>query len=297
LFLFVLLTNVTNPAGLRNIEPRGVAMEITMETMMRLALLQMESVAGNTVANLDRIGAAAREASAAGAACLVVPELAVTGYGGGEAILRLAEPADGPQVAALARIAAETGVAVVAGFAEAADGIVYNSAVAVTPDGRRHVYRKLHLYGDYEKRLFRAGDAAPAVFELAGLRVGVLICYDVEFPETVRHLALAGVDLVLVPTALPAGDHAAFIATRIIPVRAFENQVFVAYANHAGNDGAFAYAGLSGVAAPDGSDLVRAAETGSAVLVADIEPGAFAAARAANPYLTDRRTGFWERAG
>ena len=85
---------------------------------------------------------------------------------------------------------------------------------------------------------------------------------------------MAGADLVLVPTALPASDHAAFIARSIIPVRAFENQVFVAYANHAGRDDAFAYAGLSGIAAPDGSDLARASETGGSVLIADIDPAA-----------------------
>ena len=89
-----------------------------------------------------------------------------------------------------------------------------------------------------------------------------MICYDVEFPEMIRHLALSGADLVLVPTALPASEHAAFIARSIIPVRAFENQVFVAYANHAGRDDAFAYAGLSGIAAPDGSDELRSATRG-----------------------------------
>ena len=97
---------------------------------------------------------------------------------------------------------------------------------------------------------------------------------------------------MLVPTALPASEHAAFIARSIIPVRAFENQVFVAYANHAGRDGAFAYAGLSGIAAPDGSYLAHASESGGGVLIAEIDPAAFDAARAANPYLTDRRFGF-----
>jgi len=258
----------------------------------RLALLQMEAVAGDIEANLRAIRAAVLEAVGAGAACLLAPELALTGYGAGEAIRATAEPADGEHVKRLQAIAAETDIAIVAGFAEAAYGVVYNSAVAVTPDGGRHVYRKMHLYGDYEKSLFRPGDAAPPVFQIGDLKAGVLICYDVEFPEMVRHLALAGADLVLVPTALPASEHAAFIARSIIPVRAFENQVFVAYANHAGRDDAFAYAGLSGIAAPDGSDLARASETGASVLIAEIDPAAFDAARAANPYLTDRRFGF-----
>jgi predicted amidohydrolase len=264
----------------------------TEDKPFRLALLQMEADAGDIEANLRAIRVAAREAASAGAACLVAPELAITGYGAGEAIRETAEPADGEQVKNLQAIAAETGVAIVAGFAEAADGVVYNSAVAVTPDGKRHLYRKMHLYGDYEKSLFRPGDTAPPVVQIGNLKAGVLICYDVEFPEMVRHLALAGADLVLVPTALPASEHAVFIARSIIPVRAFENQVFVAYANHAGHDDAFTFAGLSGIAAPDGSDLARASETGASVLIAEIDPAAFDAARAANPYLTDRRFGF-----
>ena len=132
----------------------------------------------------------------------------------------------------------------------------------------------------------------PAVFPLGGLKAGLLICYDVEFPETVRHLASSEADLILVPTALPASEHAGFIARSIIPVRAFENQVFVAYANHAGRDAAFSYAGLSGIAAPDGSDLARAPATGTRLLIADLDPSAFGAARAANPYLIDRRMRF-----
>jgi predicted amidohydrolase len=111
----------------------------------RLALLQMEAVAGDIAANLHAIESAAREAASAGAVCLVAPELALTGYGAGQVIRATAEPADGAQVARLQASAAESGIAIVAGFAEAADGVVYNSAVAVTPDGQPRVYRKMHL--------------------------------------------------------------------------------------------------------------------------------------------------------
>ena len=114
----------------------------------------------------------------------------------------------------------------------------------------------------------------------------MLICYDVEFPENVRRLAQAGADLVAVPTALPASDHAAFISGSIIPVRAFENQVHVAYANHCGADENFAYAGLSRIAAPDGRTLA-AADAALCLLIADVEPAAYQAARDANPYLDD----------
>ncbi|WP_211098375.1 carbon-nitrogen hydrolase family protein [Skermanella stibiiresistens] len=259
---------------------------------LRLALLQMEATVGDVAANLERVAKAAAEAAERGAACLLAPELALTGYGAGAAITALAEPADGGQVASLAAIAARTGVAVVCGFAEAADGVVYNSAAAVSPDGTRRTYRKLHLYGDYERALFRPGSTPPEPFQLGGLRAGLLICYDVEFPEMVRHLAVAGADLILVPTALPAAQHAAFTARSVVPVRAFENQIFVAYANHAGGDGAFTYAGMSGITAPDGTDLARADATGETMLIADLDPHGFDSSRDANPYLIDRRMRF-----
>jgi predicted amidohydrolase len=102
---------------------------------MRIAALQMRAAAGDTAANLARIERAAREAADGGARLLIAPELAVTGYGSGESNRRLAEPADGPTVARLAAISAETGVAIVAGFSEKADGKVWNSAVFVDGGG------------------------------------------------------------------------------------------------------------------------------------------------------------------
>src|SRR3546814_17548022 len=105
--------------------------------------------------------------------------------------------------------------------------------------------RKTHLYGAYERRLFTPGTPQSDLRDFDGVRLGFLICYDVEFPENVRRLARAGAELILVPTALPQGPFAAFIATSVVPVRAFENQVFVVYADHVGSDGRFAYAGLS----------------------------------------------------
>ena len=256
---------------------------------MRIAALQMRAVAGDPAANLDAIETAALDAAGKGASLLIAPELAVTGYGAGAAIRDLAEPADGPAVCRLQAISNTAGVAIVAGFAEAAEGEVWNSAVFVGGDRPPVVYRKSHLYADYERGLFRAETPSAVVFDHAGVRCGMLICYDVEFPENVRRLAQAGVGLVVVPTALPASDHAEFIARRMIAVRAFENQVFVAYVNHCGSDALYSYAGLSTIAAPDGTLLASADGAGEALLIADIRPGDFAASAEQNTYLRDLR--------
>ncbi|TYR30097.1 carbon-nitrogen hydrolase family protein [Mesorhizobium microcysteis] len=254
---------------------------------MRLAALQMRAVPGDRDANLARIERAARDAAGRGASLLIAPELAVTGYGAGDAVRALAEPADGDAVARLRAASLDTGIAILAGFAEAADGSVWNSAVFVSGDAAPVVYRKSHLYGDYEKSLFRPAAPSAVVIDHAGTRLGILICYDVEFPENVRRLAQAGCALVAVPTALPVSDHDAFIAQSMVPVRAFENQIFVAYVNHCGADERFAYAGLSTIAAPDGGILASADREDEELLIAEIDPSAYAASAAQNTYLRD----------
>ncbi len=264
---------------------------------MRIAVFQMVARKGDVAANLAMIADAVAEASGRGANVIVAPELATTAYGSGDRIRSLAEPADGAQVAALAAMATRNHIAVVAGFAEREGERIYNSALVAQPTGKRTIYRKCHLYGDYERALFTPGDRAPAVFELGGLKAGILICYDVEFPEAVRHLALAGAELVLVPTAQPDTPDAPFIAGKLVPVRAFENGIAIAYADHAGGDDRFAYAGRSCIALPDGSDGARAPAGGSAVIVADYAPERFTATRATNPYLRDRRSDLFERRG
>lgn len=256
---------------------------------MRIAALQMQAVSGDVAANLRRIEHAALEARDKGASVLVTPELALTGYGAGEMILRLAEPANGETARRLGEIARRTEVAILTGFAERAGDSVYNSALFVQDDKPAVVYRKSHLYGDYERALFRPEKPMAGIIEFKGLKLGMLICYDVEFPENVRRLARAGAQAVLVPTALPASDHAALIAQKMIPVRAFENQIFVAYVNHCGADDRFAYAGLSGIAAPDGTLMAKAGAQKEALLLAKVEPADYRASAAANSYLADLR--------
>jgi predicted amidohydrolase len=121
---------------------------------------------------------------------------------------------------------------------------------------------------------------------MAGLTLGFLICYDIEFPENVRRLAQAGAQVIIVPTAMAEGPAGAFITQQVVPVRAFENQVFVVYANHAGSDESYAYQGMSSIVAPDGQQLGFATEGGQ-VISASIDPSAYAQSREENPYLSD----------
>ena len=256
---------------------------------MRIAALQMKAVAGDVAANLARIEAAALQAAEGGARILVAPELATIGYGAGPTITDLAEPRDGRQVKRLTAISQEHGLAIVAGFAERESANVFNSLAFADGDSEPVIYRKRQLYGSYERALFSPGPLASTLCTVDGVTFGLLICYDVEFPEIVRHLALADADAVLVPTALPESPFANFIATSVVPVRAFENQLFIAYANHVGRDDSFSYAGLSRIVGPDGATLAVAGSSDHTVIFADIDPGGFARSRKENTYLSDLR--------
>ncbi|WP_026791490.1 carbon-nitrogen hydrolase family protein [Pleomorphomonas oryzae] len=253
---------------------------------MLLAALQMQSRPSDVAANLDRLDRAASDAAAKGAHLLVTPELCLVGYGAGPDLPLLAERADGPLVDAVAAIAHRHSLGIVTGFAERDGDAIYNSALFVSGDSRA-VYRKSHLYGPYEKRWFRAAPPSVVLVRHQGLSLGLLICYDVEFPENVRRLAQAGADAVLVPTALPVGGSADFIAAHMIAVRAFENQIFVAYVDNCGWNGDFAYAGLSRIAAPNGAILAAPHDRSEALLFAEIAPEAYARSRAENTYLSD----------
>lgn len=259
-------------------------------TTPRTALFQSSGRPGDVGHNLRLLDECAARAASAGARLLTVPELFLTGYAIGERIAALAEPADGPSAEAIARTAARHGLAICYGYPERAGERLHNSAQLIGAGGERLLnYRKTHLFGEFEQRWFTPGQEPVAQVELddlAGLRVGVMICYDVEFPENVRAHALAGTDLLLVPTAQMHPFQ--FVAESLVPVRAFENQLYVAYVNRCGAEGEFEFIGRSCLAGPDGITRARAGQ-GAELVTADLDPAFLAASRQANPYLHDRR--------
>ncbi|GAA2736950.1 carbon-nitrogen hydrolase family protein [Streptomyces nogalater] len=258
---------------------------------MRTALLQSSGRPGSIAENLKVLDEAAGRAAAAGAGLLAAPEMFLTGYAIGDDIARLAEPADGDSADAVAEIATRHGLALVYGYPERDGDTVFNSAQLISADGTRLAnYRKTHLFGCFERDHFTPGGQQVVQAELNGLTVGLLICYDVEFPENVRAHALAGTDLLVVPTAQMHPFQ--FVAESMIPVRAFENQLYVAYVNRVGEEGEFEFVGLSVLAGPDGVARTRAGRAEQLVL-ADADPAFLAASRENNPYLADRRPGLY----
>jgi predicted amidohydrolase len=257
---------------------------------MKIAVYQARGVSGDAANAVGRMRITLRKAAARGVDLVIFPELFVSGYNADHAIRSLAEPAGGPTAAAVAAIAAGSQVSVLYGYPEREGRRIYNSAQLIDGSGRSIAnYRKTHLYGRWERRVFTPGEALVTA-RVAGLRIGILICYDVEFPEAVRALALAGAELVAVPTALVQPFDV--VARTLVPARAMENQLYVAYAGLCGSEGELGYCGLSCIVGPDGRDLARAGRR-PGLFCAAIDSAAIAASRRLNPYLRDRRPGLY----
>jgi (R)-amidase len=232
---------------------------------VRLRLVQTASVPGDHDANADK--AAAAIADATGADLVVFPETFLCGYDPPHAAER-ALPADGPHLRRLATVAAQADTAVAIGFAERAGDRVFNSLACIERDGRlAAVYRKTHLFGA-EARYFDAGDRLHVV-SLAGVDVGPLICFDMEFPEPARALARTGARLLLCSSANfhPLGpDHT--LAAR---ARALDNRRPLAYCNRVGAEAGLRFVGESGLVGPGGEFVTRAAHDGEVRLDVNVD--------------------------
>ena len=260
---------------------------------LRIALAQLRAAEGDTVRDLAAAGGAVAAAAGDGADLVVLPEYVLTGFRP-ERMAALAEPLDGPSADALRRMAAEHGVALVAGLPRRGDGgahmresaAVFDTTIALGPDGELlAAYDKTHLF-DREKTVFTPGGALDGFFTCGGVRCGLLCCFDIEFPEAARRLALGGAQCLVVPSAnmVPwGGHHRVFVRSR-----ALENHVFVAYANAIGADSRYTYEGQSCLVDPLGRVLCDAG-TVETVVWADADLSVVDEARAVVDYLSERR--------
>ena len=217
---------------------------------------RLDDAAGNIVRTCEALHTAADQ----GAQVIVLPELASSGYAFADRAeaLAAAEPVDGASVTAWAEVAEKRGLIVVAGFCERGPGdAIHNSAVLIDPSGVRAVYRKAHLW-DRERLIFDSGDAAPPVVDTTLGRIGVMICYDLEFPEWVRIAALDGAQLLCAPTnwpdaPRPAGERAGEVLR--VMADAGMNRMFIAVCDRVGAERGVEWVGGSVIVDPDGWPL------------------------------------------
>lgn len=258
---------------------------------MRICVAQVQSVVGDMAANLARMEAVV-EQYAASSDVVVFPELFLTGYPTSDLdtniprVAALCEPRDGPAFQRVAAMARTHNVAVIYGYGELDGDKRYIAVAFVGKDGTCLAsYRKIHLwdpFGVFERVLFAEGAACPPLVSFMGVQVGLLVCWDVEFPENCRALALQGAQVVI----SIAANSDAFVLSHIVRVRAFENLMFVVYCNATGEP----FCGTSTVAAPTGSPVL-VHPRGEACGVVTVEPHAaeWDRGRERNPFFKHRR--------
>lgn len=253
--------------------------------MIQLELAQIPIEDSGVATNLQRVlGTIAQRA--AGTELIVFPEATLSGFPTRHNIGEIAESIDGPSLTKVRNAARDAGVAVAVGLAERDGSRFFNTTVLVDEHGEIALrYRKTHLWAS-DVGVFEAGDRYE-VCSFKGMTVGMLICYDIEFPETARAVASLGADLLIVTN----GNMAPFgpVHRRAIVARAMENQMFAALVNRTGSgDDDLTFPGESALIDPFG-DVVCDAGAGEKVLCATLDPARLEGAREHYRYLHDAR--------
>lgn len=269
--------------------------------MTRIAAAQFAST-DDKESNFETFRNIAEVAHEEGADIVCFPELANSTYFCNTPAIQnfsLAEKIPGPTTDRLCQIAKEYEIAIVCGmFEKVREGECYNSAAVVTKTGNLlGQYRKMSIplsatndgVHGYEKLYFRPGNLGFRVFDVDGLRVGVLICYDRHFPEAARVLALHGADVIFVPTA--TNRRAMRDAWEIeLRAHAIANGLYVCGVNKAGDEtSGNSYFGCSIVIGPNGSVLARANESSTDVITAEVDHELLREHRRRWPLFRDRR--------
>lgn len=267
---------------------------------LRVACIQMEPIVGEKARNLAASLAHIETAAAAGARLLVLPELCNSGYvfATREEAFALSEPIPGGQTCtAWAEAAARLGIWIVAGIAERAGDVLYNSSVLIGPDGHIGTFRKVHLW-NAEALFFEPGDLGFPVFRTSFGRIGMAICYDGWFPEAYRLCALQGADIVCVPTnwvPIPGQDPTReAMANILVMAAAHSNSIFIAAADRVGTERGQPFLGQSLIASYTGWPIAGpAGPTDEEIIYADLDLSEARRARNWNDYnqpLRDRRS-------
>lgn len=215
---------------------------------------------------------------------MICPELYVSGYNVGDTVRYVAKTETAAFIQKAANLAKSTQTALIFGYPEQEGTTLYNAALFIDASGAlRANHRKLAIPPGFEGDHFTAGNKM-TVLGYKGIKCAILICYDAEFPETLRKAAQMGAQLVIVPTALNVNWPV--VADKVMPTRAFENGVWLAYVNHAGGEGDVDYYGHSCIVTPTGADAARAGGA-EQIIMAEIDTSAVTAAQNRLPYLRD----------
>jgi len=253
------------------------------DPVLTVAGIQLAAQPGELEANLARAARWAAQAREAGARLIAFPELFPTGYDRLAVLTTPSREATEGVLQWAAELSRELEAFLVVPFPEWIHDRVFNAA-ALTDDAGRllGIYRKMWLYG-WERELFRPGREL-SLFSVDGWQVGLLICYDAEFPEPTRQLARQGAELVVIPSAWSRG--AGWRWAIQLPARALDNTVYLLGVNEAGSQGC----GGTCFLGPDGRPRARLATTAEGVVLGRLSKAELSRWRSQVPYLDDLRT-------
>ena len=258
------------------------------QSLLRVAIFQgSSSKDGKVIINVAQVEFQAKRAREEhGAHLLVFPELFLSGYGlTRDLMLSAARHIAEEQVLShIQSIARRHSIALLICYPELVKEKIYNSATLIDEHGDILLtYRKTHLWAEKERALFVEGEELSPIVEIRGVRVAVLICYDIEMSEVARCLAVRGAQLLLNATALGPSPENVNLVRFLVSARALENHVWIAYANLAPPD----FLGLSRILGPDGE--VLSSVENDPLIVADLIPKNYLSSIQSTPYLADRR--------
>jgi predicted amidohydrolase len=232
-----------------------------MKESFKVALAQISCKRGDKAANLKKIEKTATDAKKQGADLVIFPELSVTGYTLRDQLYELAETIPGPSTNTIINVAQKARIYIVSGMPELSEktqATIYNTAVLVGPHGLIGKYRKMYLPTHSvfeEKRYFRSGYEA-AAFDTDVGKIGLIICYDIFFPEVSRLARLKGAQFLVCISASPAVRRSFFETLTV--ARAIENTAFLAYVNLVGIEDGLQFWGGSRLIGPQGKVLAKA---------------------------------------
>ena len=256
---------------------------------MKVALLQLDIAWEDVPANHARASRLLDQAAALGARLAILPEMFATGFSMDGR--RIAQPEGGPTEVFLRERASVLGLHLLAGVAESAEPLPVNRALLVSAGGEVRRYTKIHPFSFAGEEKVMGSGGEVVTWEVEGLRVTPLVCYDLRFPEPFR-LAADDTDLFAVIANWP--ERRRHHWNLLLRARAVENLAFVAGVNRVGEGDGLRYLGDSALVGPWGETIVSAAEQ-ETLLVVDVSPGAVAEARRKFPVLADRRPGSYRR--
>ncbi len=238
---------------------------------MRVGIAQINILLKNKAANLKKCEQFIKQAQQEQVDVLVFPECTINGYvyNSFDEAYAEADPVPGDLTDSMVSLCKEHQITAVFGLLEKENGLLYNTAVLITPEGMAGKYRKTHLLYLGVDRYTSPGDDVP-IFNLPQARAAMLICYDLRSPEPARTAALKEAQIILSPTNLPEGANA--YADFINKTRACENRVFVVSANRVGVEQGVQFIGKSQIVSIGGQILVEASRDKEELIYADIIP-------------------------